>query len=364
MVNAGFVEMIVNTFEREPIVCCCDHDHFKIITENITNDIKYVAYDVPQNLDDDYSEASYYRGFLESVLDECPEIDKFFVLSIYRGNLRALYEVASQNTDINFYVVVHAWMERITEREKIRKNIFHTVRSIRMKKDQINLINSSYQHRNIRFIIYSPYTEKYLGEYLKDVVISKFNFLHQTYGESSRVDKQKHTYCNIGIIGAGMNDISKLIVKNTWKSGNIRYIAVSRNQVLDSEKSVEEEFKKGIGIKTERQEIIRNIAKLDYILIPYAKNEYKVSTSGVLMDAVHMGIPVIMLDSPCLDYYQKRFEIGWEFHSIENLCDFVIRQSEKMIESEEYKKRIKNMQRMVQTMQVERSAQLKMLIQK
>ena len=61
---------------------------------------------------------------------------------------------------------------------------------------------------------------------------------------------------------------------------------------------------------------------MDYLLLPYGKDEYRLSASGVLWDAVSNRIPCLMLDSKYFEYYSP-YRIGYRADSINELCKII-----------------------------------------
>jgi hypothetical protein len=75
-----------------------------------------------------------------------------------------------------------------------------------------------------------------------------------------------------------------------------------------------------------RQEMEEYHTRMKWILLPYSKDMYKVSMSGIFMDAIRLRIPIIALNIPIVSYYNSKGEIGIVADTMEELVERVAKE--------------------------------------
>ena len=137
----------------------------------------------------------------------------------------------------------------------------------------------------------------------------------------------------IGIIGACTNDkAEQLISAVNQNNKDCKYefwIASKFGRKFRRLRNV-----KVLDCEFERKDMEKLMKKMDFLLLPYGHDEYMLSASGVLWDAVANGLPCLMLDSDYFKYYM-RYKIGYQADSMAELYEVickVIRQPEEIQE--------------------------------
>jgi glycosyltransferase involved in cell wall biosynthesis len=143
-------------------------------------------------------------------------------------------------------------------------------------------------------------------------------------------------------------DITILGTANTWKDyvGAVKYFRNSRWKMLIAGKFTDESMYNAImQLKTDNITVINkyltdieyqnclNCSK--YIMLPY-KEEYKDKSSGVLLEAIYAGKPVIVPDISTFDIVNKN-KLGIVY---KNLSDLKINMKKLQDEYEDYKKNV------------------------
>ena len=168
----------------------------------------------------------------------------------------------------------------------------------------INDAGSQYVH----YISYSPYIKECIGKWLPNEKINLFSFLHHPVVsacyESEEKCKDKH---QIAIYGAAINHFSIDIVKEAadhakLKNCVFKVLCDEKNEIL-KQKNVVNALKP--GMKVIANTINNLIRESDFVLVPYDREQYKLTASGIFWDAIRNNVPVITLDSPYFRYYKS-----------------------------------------------------------
>lgn len=307
-VNAGFLQMIVNN-SADDILYVGEKEHVRCVRKlSGSPRVCYAVIKKTVSMDnaDLYENTAYYVRLLNCIITRYrPE--RLFILCGYRPCLLASVSAALiyRNTDI--YFVLHGMIEE----KKGHKDSYR------------KLLKLSMFCRRMRFISYSPYcTGKYWN--VKD---EKFIFLHHPYicgkGKTLKENSMNTgTKTVIGIIGACANDKAlKLVAEVTRQlvdGCEYEFWVMSRfGKKFRNLKNV-----RILDLEFERAQIEKVMTKIDFLLIPYGRDEYAVSASGVLWDAIANEIPCLMLDSSYFKYYMK-FNIGYLAGSMDGLCRII-----------------------------------------
>jgi glycosyltransferase involved in cell wall biosynthesis len=76
--------------------------------------------------------------------------------------------------------------------------------------------------------------------------------------------------------------------------------------------------------KRERSEFVRAIRQLHYVCLPYRGTHYELSPSGVLMDAIAYGKPMLSVGIPLVkDLFQRFGDIGYLCSDTSSFCDTI-----------------------------------------
>jgi glycosyltransferase involved in cell wall biosynthesis len=76
--------------------------------------------------------------------------------------------------------------------------------------------------------------------------------------------------------------------------------------------------------KLSRSDFTRGIERLHYVCLPYQSRHYELSPSGVLMDAIAFGKPVLSAEFPLVrDLFERFGDIGFLCSDTRNFCDTI-----------------------------------------
>lgn len=307
-VNAGFLQMIVNN-SADDILYVGEKEHVRCVRKlSGSPRVCYAVIKKTVSMDnaDLYENTAYYVRLLNCIITRYrPE--RLFILCGYRPCLLATISAALIYRNMDIYFVLHGMIEE----KKGRKDSY--------KK----LLKFSMLCRRLHLISYSPYcTGKYWN--VRD---DKFIFLHHPYiYRKMKLAKEKGRNTSakmvIGIIGACANDKAlKLVTEVTRQLSSdyeYEFWVISRfGKKFRNLKNV-----RILDLEFERTQMERIMTEIDFLLMPYGRDEYTVSASGVLWDAIANGIPCFMLDSSYFKYYMK-FNIGYLAGSMDGLCRII-----------------------------------------
>lgn len=321
-VNAGFLQLITDNSDEE-ILYIGEKDHIHCVRRIFScSQIHYVAVKKVLSMEeaDFYQNTSYYFRLLNNIIVKYKP-KKMFILCGYRPCILAseLNAILHRKTEI--YFILHGMIEE-------KKG---------HKQSYMRLFRVSELCKRLYFISYSPYcTEKYWGIHEK-----KFVFLHHPYvcrkqiGMTEKRNSDSNNKVIIGVIGACANDKAiKLIESMNQRQGEQQYEfwVISRF----GKKFRPLENVKVLAMEFERKEIERMMKKMDYLLLPYGRDEYSVSASGVLWDAIVNKLPCLMLDSKYFGYYMT-YKIGYQSDTLEGLCKIICEKTgQKKLEQEAF----------------------------
>lgn len=320
-VNAGFLQLITDNSDEE-IVYIGEKRHIHCVRKLFgCPKIHYVEVNKVLRMEeaDFYKNTAYYFRLMNKIVVKYKP-EKMFILCGYRPCILASELNAFLHRKVRIYFVLHGMIEE-------RKG---------HKESYMRLFRVSKLCKGLCFISYSPYcTGKYWG-----VHENKFVFLHHPYVRTDRIGMEERRKSDsdkiiIGVIGACANDKAvKLItsMNQRHKDQKYEFWVISRFgkkfKPLDNVRVLSMEF--------ERKEIERMMQNMNYLLLPYGRDEYSLSASGVLWDAIVNKLPCLMLDSKYFEYYMA-FKIGYQAETIEQLCRIICEKTgEKKLEQEAF----------------------------
>lgn len=303
-VNAGMLKLISDA-GRQKVLYIGEREHIQCIHELYANNVCFAEITklLPHNYISEMSSVSYYAGLIKSVIKRYKPKHLFILGAFYPCILAAEF-LSVFHPDCCFHVTLHGMVEPGNDLHDLYKKLIGFCRFL----------------PNLDFITYSPYCS---ADYWK-IQEEKMNFIHHPFIKV-KYDRSKGKMdgdiLRIGIIGACSNTAARKVVAGLngmelekklefWvfsKFGN-RFRNTPNARLIDAEFD-----------RSQMQEALR---ELDYILIPYGKEEYTMSASGVLWDAVSNEVPCLMLGSRYLAYY-NRYHIGYQAETISELCRMV-----------------------------------------
>jgi len=315
-VNAGMLQL-VNQCSNDDIVYVGEKKQVETVSKLYKEKrVSFATYS--QLLDnkekDLYKSTFYYLKLINSCIKKY-SAKQIFILYGNPPCILAVLLATLMHPGVSFRICIHGAVERI----------------IQQIKDYERLFKLTQCTGKIKIITFSPFCT---DEYWK--IKNKIVFLHHPFIpaviRNSLNDKRKDKVV-IGVIGACANPKTKKIISDINKmeiDGEYEFWIASRFA-----KHFERmDHVKVIDLSFERSEMEEQIQKMDCILLPYDKNEYKISASGVLWDAVSNQVPCIMLNSPYFCYYEE-YVRGTTTQSreelIQSLHDFISK-----LDSEKY----------------------------
>ncbi len=299
MVNSGMLSLVEESFDDVLISLYADEDHCRIIKEKADIELDEKSIEIPKVIGGMENTDYYYKIGMKLIQESKPDV--VVLLSSYQSNMYSFSKLAKQFQNIKFVIVVHAIMEWLLSLGKITRRDFiaKQVGAIQLLRELKKLASCE----NVEIISYGPYI-KDCARYVGKNNIGKFHFLHHPYPKVESVQCAKtNNKLTVGILGACINSYSNDIVSRCEEK--VDFILFNKDA------------------KVTREEIVEQFKMVDCLLLPYDKKMYRLSASGILFDAINYGIPIICLDSPILQYYNNRFDIGWTFKSVPSLCDFL-----------------------------------------
>ena len=315
-VNAGFLKLVSENTKQE-VVYIGEKEHLRCV-KRIWSDncVNYMALTktVPQGDADRYENTIYYFRLLSDVLVRYKP-DILFVLCGYRPCILAAEIASALFPKTKIKQVIHGMIEEKKGRAESYARLF---------------ANSVFC-QNLSFITYSPYCT---DDYWK-LKKNKFVFLDHTYIKDKEVSASKSdsNVARIGIVGACANAkafklISMVNKRNLDDKYEFWIISKYGEQFkkLGNVKILETEFD-----RKNKNQMIRN---MDYLLLPYGRDEYRQSASGVLWDAISNRIPCFMLDCRYFAYYAP-YKIGYRAENLGELCEIICRKIRNKKEKDE-----------------------------
>lgn len=317
-INYGWVHEEVNAGMLQLINQCLDDDVVYVGEKEQVKTIrrlhkgKRVSFATCSKILEDEEKDScksvfYYIRLINSCINKYSP-RQIFVLYANPICLLATLLVSLVHRKVSFRICIHGTVERNLHYKKAYKRLF--------KFAQCN--------EKVKIITFSPYCTDSYWE-----IRNKMNFIHHPFIPAvirHDSDNIKDRKVIIGVIGACANPRAKKII-----------VAINRMKLdCDYEFWVASRFAKQfermehvriIDLSFERKEMEAQIQKMDCMLLPYDKNEYQISASGVLWDAVSNHVPCFMLDSPYFCYYVKNISgktLESEEELIQSLAEFIV----------------------------------------
>lgn len=328
-VNAGLIQEL-SEICTEPICVIADYSHIKVLQQyRYMKNIQWQSCHMNFNLSGDEGAYGEYAFFLFQLLQKnrLKSGDSVFFLSSNRGLLVILALLAPIYTEVVFYCIMHAILEKVIEHGMIEEqNHLLTLRNA-MRLLEIN--------RNVNIIGYSPYTKRCLRKFLSTKILEQIFFLHHPVEKEKKFkEKELGAKMKIVLVGAGVNakgiHIIKTVLKQSYNDDFEFIILDRRNLQQEIHDSRVNLTRKTIGF--EEKEIRDAIQSADWILLAYDDTKYQVSASGIFADAIRYQTPILALDSPYIRYYDNRYPIGYieqsEKKLAERICE-VIRDRDK-----------------------------------
>lgn len=302
--NAGFLETVKEICNEE-IVYVGEREHLECISRIYRGggvSYKQIMGFNTGNEWDDYKMTAYYFKMIQMVMREYRP-SQLFILCAYRPCILAAELAAFVNKKCNVFVLLHGMVEELKNRSTSYRRLFRL---------------SGY-FRNIRFLTYSPYcTAEYWGVSEDKMTFISLPYVKPRERVRRNIDPDKTV---IGVIGGCANNKALHVIKLVNKKGikkRYEFWVVSRfGEMFRGVPHV-----KVLDLEFSREQKMKTMSHMDYLLLPYGKQEYAISASGVLWDAVANEVPCLMLDSRYFEYYIP-YGIGCQANNIQELADMI-----------------------------------------
>ena len=295
--NAGMLRLIKSAFD-DNVTFIADNEHIKRVRKiSGCVNVDYVSimddsfFDKPDN----YGNIAKYLSLLKHIKKKY-EPASIYVLAAYRPMILAVILAASINKRCNYFILLH-----------------HMIENYGLYK---NLFQSSNKVNNLRFLTYSPYcTSSYLG-----INENKILFVDHPYFNLSIQKKLKKRNTIICVVGQCANIRARNIIREVNKKkirDSYEFWIMSKYGDdfigLENTKIMENVF--------EREKLNIVLSEVNYLLLPY-KDEYDISASGVLWDAVSTKTPCLMLDSRYFRHYEQ-YRLGYIAENVKEMADLI-----------------------------------------
>lgn len=249
------------------------------------------------------------HGELESLLN--PITPKFNLLDIPKRSLVSKIRKVNFNTLKNF---ISKFLVKLDPIYWILKKVPYG--EILQKRH-----NSSF-----RYILISDHIIKNLSKILNP---NKFNFYTVSYPQIQK---------NIKNFNSSNNEFPKFAVLGYGDSRMLYNLNVNIKKVISKEKfeiRIIGMDNRGIenfawvtcpkkGKTLTRADIKNYLYDIDYLLILYTEERYRLSCSASIIEAISYGKPIIHLKNDCISYFNDELKIGYEETNIESITKRIL----------------------------------------
>lgn len=341
--STGMANLIEEAFPQEKVVLYAEKEHIHAMKNvGLTKRIRTREVRYPKRNTWMITSVPYYTK-LSRILKNLKPGDFVFSLASEKSLIEATYRIANKQTGVNFYLVVHGSMEEILApdsgiggikwKELLAKKTMD--KKIAYLDDHIfplgETIKRSEDYQNIKFITYGPGTFKEFNKVFNKRVLDKFLFMHHPLMPENRSGcRRTDGKIRIGVWGNCVNNkFSKVIayVNKKVDTDNYEFIILraKKNSATTIPKLKNTKVYEPDDDGFTRAQMTEFFCGMDFALISYAKDKYRVSCSGILADAISNRIPIMALDCAPCRYYQEKYNIGYVEKTIGALGESIIK---------------------------------------
>lgn len=344
-VNAGFVKLVKSITDEE-----CqfwgEKEHIcnlKKMTEFDSVEIHEI--DLPELIvDSSKNQQEYYDIFkpIFSYLGKYKDV-KIIFLSAHKGIVLSNVDLAKEYPDYRIFLTMHSIMEQLYHKNTWFHKCYRIVLRGEHNLDWV-LKKADDACPNLKFIIYVPGYKERINKTLPQYVVDKFIFMHHPYvfNNINEINDKRNNDA-IAVIGAAVNKNAVDITKHCASS--TMFNIVQRTKVKIEGKNVNILSK---GKETTAKDIQECIDCSDWMLIPYSKNQYRLTASGIFWDSIANNKPIIALGSAYLKDYMEKYQIGiWEEKN-KKLCERI-----KNLDKENYRQFSKEISKFIKIIEEE-----------
>lgn len=334
-VNAGIIELCNRAYPTEEVKLYAEKEHIRELrtlvekshTQLFAEEINFMDWRM-----ESHEHVNEYAGMLTNIIEKEKNEKKVILLSCNKGIIQAVTQVAGRYGDRKIYVILHSALEEVVQEHhynieerawmfllKTKHRLFGRKKGCAAVPSMNECVNTC-KLENCFFILYAPKYKDYLNTKINQEILDRFIFLHHPLYESGEHFEPHSSRLVVGIYGQAVNQNAYDIIQtynNKYDNGKVLFWVMARrnNAILDL-KNVMRMFEQD-HVSNEALEDARR--QMDYVLIPYAHDQYKVTASGILSDALSEEIPVLMLDSPLFAFYHS-YAIGELCHDIDSMA--------------------------------------------
>jgi hypothetical protein len=310
LVNAGIIELLNIVTLNEKLIFYGEKFHLKnneilLFNKKVNIENREVILPLEDNI---CSCIDNLRIILDILLENIKEHNLiFFVTNIDIGVCFAINILSRIFRNVKFIIGMHGIMENFT------KDILN-------KQEKIFkiLLEWSAYRENVTYLIYSKLYKKYLKNIFSKRLINKIKFMHIPFLYFDDFKKKHKDKLVLATIGSAANEKMYELINylnlHCVKDNYEFYIFSWGTKIPFSRLK-----NTNLYINFERDKINEIMHFVDGIIIPYDKNQYKISTSGIIFDAISYEIPIFTLNSNCFIEYSK-YGIGESFKTVEEMA--------------------------------------------
>ncbi len=336
--NAGTISQLHRAFPGEPIRYIAEKAQTScvslILEDEHCNSYEYEAI----NNDDEFDSKC------KKVISETLQTESITLVVVCGYPLDAgpfFEEISSKYTLVKFAFVQHGQIEHLlppvewkaanywyrSKRDAVRKKLYYESikHDVQYREHIIRLLKNP----NCRLVGFSKaLLETNLAAF--EFIKNSLTVIHLPYVFMPLTDRQPNNTIRIGLMPSSVDDNydnCERIIRGVYKEYRSRKINRGYQfQILN--------YGVPFWLKTKRvtiyskatpsrSDIYTYLDGLDYLLIPYGENKYRLSSSGVLFDAISRDLPIIMFASKCFDEYES-CGIGIRAHTIDDIVKIIV----------------------------------------
>ncbi|MGN0428154.1 MAG: hypothetical protein ACI4F0_10160 [Agathobacter sp.] len=329
-VNAGIIMLCAATAPKEAVKLYAEKEHIASLEGILSGSSEFF-----QSNPIDFQlwkgkEAKKYKLLLEDIMKRNPEEKLIILLSSNKEIIHMVSKISKRHKDKKFIIILHAVLEEViysdqlTKVQKVCECIGYYHNRLKGVSLEPSITLQEYINKctepNTFFVVYAPKYKEYIQKKIEADVLRRFVFLHHPLYDAQSSQKAVKGKITIGLYGQAVNKNAYDIIKcynekYDNKTVIFKIMAQKNHDILkleNVERLFEQEYVSNEDLENARKEF-------DYVLIPYDKNQYKVTASGILCDVISEEIPVLMLNSPLLEFYNQ-YGIGIMETSIDEMA--------------------------------------------
>jgi len=359
-VNSGFLYLASLTYPEDEIVFFAHKSHINSIKSILKHDnivIPKILY-IPISFYTSFSRIGLFQfNFLfKRIFNYCIKnnVEKILFLSFSAPLLATIKNLKHKliYKNFKFSFILHGDFENIADEIKIDKIESFKLNKIDLKIDKFNFIvftkkiiltcNTIYlgiqdfykkkfsikfpikniliqgHTKDYRYIALAPYIVKNAEKYQNINLLNIYNVFFPTNYANYR-EKSINTYPKFAVFGYGNNIILReildnLLLRKGLQKFEIKIIGMDISGMFKYE-MVSCPSK---GKPLTRDIMEQHVTDIDFFLILYNKNKYRLSCSGSIIESLSYMKPIIHLENECINYFNtKELPIGISCNNIE-----------------------------------------------